>query len=370
MPDIQLLNSFRDWINSNDWTFFEYTNKDSKNKWNCICSAMDWIDVSMQYIMAHPLASIRGNRSIELFSYLACIDIVVEAIEQLHRVIFSTRKQVFGQDCECFFDNSFNQTDREYFKTLRACFGAHPVNLDDPEDPDNKDAKRFASWSGGYEGPGDFSVYLYSNKVGGENIVLGIKYSQVDAFLEKYYNHLSDLKSKLQKQLAAFRKKKQKEIIPYSDDPIEHLTILKAESVNRLNNDYYRITIEELLRTFQTQITCDANLGLVDRYRGVLKREIDEIHCNLQKMDLCDLSVDTVPMSELPLQNGWGYWVSKLNEARLGHGYPSLFWLGKIEEIFGGYFAFEYESLQELYVLVEATICILTEQTTGFYTEG
>ena len=361
MPDIQLLNSFRDWINSNDWTLFEYANKDNKNKWNCICSAMDWIDVSIQYINNHPLNAIRDDRSIELFSYLACVDIVVEAIEQLNRVIKSTGEQVFVKDRSCFVDNPFNQTDREYFKTLRACFGAHPVNLDDPEEPDNKDAKRFASWSGGFEGPGDFSVFLYSNKIDGENIVLGIKYSQVDAFLEKYYNHLSDLKRTLQTQLTAFCKKKQTEVIPRCDDPIEQLIVLQEECTNRLNNDYYRETIAELLRTFRTTITCEANFGLVDRYLSALKREIDEIHCNLQNMDLRDLSMVTVSTSELPLQSGWRYWVSKLYEARLGYGYSASLWLGKIEEIFEGYFVFEYESLQELYVLVEATVCRLTE---------
>ena len=361
MPDIQLLNNFRAWVNSNDWTFFEYTNKDNKNKWNCICSAMDWIDVSIRYINTHPLAAIRDDSSIELFSYLACVDIVVEAIEQLNRVINSTGKQVFENDKSCFVDNPFNQTDREYFKTLRACFGAHPINLDDPKEPNNKDAKRFASWSSGFEGTGDFNVYLYSNKIGEKNIVLEIKYSQVDDFLEKYYSCLSDLMTTLQNQLTAFCKMKQKEDIPHSDDPIEHLTILQKECANRLNNEYYRITIEELLRTFQTPITCDANLGLVDRYLDVLKREIEEIHCNLQKMTLCGLSVDKVSMRKLPLQDGWEYWVSKLDEARLGHGYPALFWLETIEEIFEGYFAFEYESLQELYVLVKATICTLTE---------
>lgn len=360
MIDKQNINRFRDWVNSNDWTLFEYTDKSTgtgnKNQWNCICSAMDWIDVSVQYIITHPLKSIRGDKSIELFAYIACVDIVVEAVEQLHRVIHATSKQVFGNDRKCFVDNPFDQTDREYFKTIRSCFGAHPVNLDDPEEPNNQDKKRFASWSGGYAGPGDFNVILYSNRVDGKDIILGIQFDQIEAFLNKYYDYLIELQQDLQKQYETFCEEKKQEEIPYDADPIIQLTILQRESIARLNNEYYRSTIEELLRMYQTPITCAKNRALVVWYRKALREKIDELHRNLQNMEFCDLSTDRVSYENLPLQNGWAYWLEKLNQVREGFGYPESLWRGRIQEIFDGYFEFEFESAQELYVLVCATL--------------
>ncbi len=356
MIDARQINSFRSWINRNDWAFYKYVNDGNKNKWNCICSAMDWIDVSIKYIIEHPLKTIRDDNSIELFSYIACVQIVVEAVEQLNRVINKTAKRVFEKDKKCFTDNPFGQTDREFFETIRACFGAHPVNLKEPEDPKNKKVRRFASWSAGSVGLGDYCVILYSNIVGEKDIILGIKYDQIEAFLEKYYGYLSVLQSKLQQQFDSFCKKKKKEKIPKNNDPVQQLMILQSESRSRLNNGYYNSAIEELLLVFQTPITCLENRALVNCYREARRGEIDELYRNLQNMIFCDLSSDSRSYEALPLRSGWTYWFSKLDQVRQGNSFPKKVCLDKIQEIFDGYFVFEYATVQELFLLVCATL--------------
>ena len=362
MINRSLIDKFRDEVNNNDWTFFEYINKNNKNKWNCICSAMDWITVASEYLESHPLRSFSTYQSMELYTAISCVDLIVEAVEQLHRVIFDTRKIVFEKDRDCFPDNSFQQCDREYFKTLRACFGAHPVNLDDPEDADNKTARRFASWSTQSVGIGDFTVVLYSNKVNGNDIFLGISFSQLQAFAEKYYNHLNALKDALHQQYLGFCEKMRKETIITGGTPLEQLQILKEECKKRLNNSYYKSTIEELIAVFQTPITCRQNENLVNDYRNSLIETIHEIQRNLQNMKLVDLTIDSTCTANLPLKNGWGYWVEKLNSARIGGGYPSSLWINGIRDCFGKYFVFDYSSYQELYILVEATIFKLTRE--------
>ena len=351
-----MIDAIREEVNKTDWTFSEYTNKNNRNKWNCICSAMDWITVASEYLETHPLRKLSTFQSMDLYTSISCVDLIVEAVEQLHRVIFNTKQAVFEKDRDCFPNNQFQQCDREYFKTLRACFGAHPVNLDDPEDANNKTAKRFASWSTQAVGIGDFTVVLYSNKVDGKNIFLGISFLQLEAFAEKYYNHLNELKDALHQQFVEFCEKMRKEIIIAEGTPIERLQILKEECKKRLNNDYYMYTIEELINTFQTPITCQQNKGLVDEYKNALLNTIDEIQRNLQNMELLDLSIDSVYPKSLPIKNGWAYWVEKLNSTRIGTGYPSSLWIDGIRDCFGKYFVFEYSSYQELYVLVEATI--------------
>ena len=101
------------------------------------------------------LSAIPGFGSIEMYSFISCIDLIVEAIEQLHRVIFDTRKAVFQDDSDIFLGNDFKQNDRRYFKTIRSCFDAHPVNLDDPMDEHSK-TKYYASWSGDFFGKKEY----------------------------------------------------------------------------------------------------------------------------------------------------------------------------------------------------------------------
>lgn len=361
MIDIELLNEFRGEVNTTGWCYYKYKNKNNRNQWNCICSAMDWIEVSAEYISSHPLASIGKYASIEVYSYLSCVDIIVEAVEQLHRVIFSTNKYVFEKDSECFTDNQFSQDDRTYFKTLRACFGAHPVNLSDPEESDIN-AKRFASWSGGYFGTENFSVLLYSNKVDGNSIILGMRFSQIEAFLAKYYAHLAALKEELRKQYNEFCIKKKKQKIEVSEEPIAQLEILKKESLERLNVDYYRITIDELLLLFKTPISCERNKKIVASYHEYLKTVVQEIYSNLQNMNLVDLKNDhlLIPTHD-KLPNGWAYGYEKLCEAITGAGYPEFFWIDKIKTAFADKFVFEYTTIQELYVLVHASLYQLTQ---------
>lgn len=356
----ELLYEFRGEVSTPGWCYHKYKNNNNRNQWNCICSAMDWIEVSINYIIDHPLDSIGAHESIEVYSFLSCVDIVVEAIEQLHRVVFSTKNCVFEKDRECFLDNQFEQNDREYFKTLRACFGAHPVNL---QDPDDTEAKRFASWSGGHFGSDNFSVILYSNRIDGPSITLGMNYKQIYNFLEKYYNHLQTLKCELQRQYLCFCDSKRKQPIEFSNDPIHQLKILKEESFERLNNDYYRSTIDDLILLFETPISCDDNIEMVSKYRDQLRTLIDEIYINLQSMTLVDLKNDPLLSSDThAMPNGWGYALEKLSNAVYGSGYPEFFWVDKVERCFGDKFEFKYKSIQELYVLVHACLYQINQE--------
>lgn len=363
MIDKKLLLDFLGEVSTNKLCHYKYKNNQNRNQWNCIYSAMDWIEVSADYIISHPLSSIKDHQSIELYSYLSCVDIIVEAIEQLHRVIYATNDCIFEKDKECFVDNPFEQDDRTYFKTLRACFGAHPVNLEDPEDRNNKQARRFASWSGGYFGSDDFSVILYSNKVGGKYISLGMRFKQIDAYLEKYYNHLIKLKDELRKQYDGFCKKMRKQKIAYSDNSVEQLIILQKENKKRLNNDYYEITIDELLMLIQTPISCNKNRTMVSMYRKYLESTVRELYSKMQNMDFSDLEFDPLVepcMATLP--NGWHYGFEKLSDTVHGVDYDDTLWIGFLEKAFEDKFEFQFESPQELYVLVHASLFLMSSK--------
>ena len=359
MIDPRGITDFRNKVDGSLWCRFKYQNNNDKNQWNCICSAMDWIEASANYIHNHEIASLHD---IELYAYISSVDIIVEAVEQLHRVIFAdNKKTIFADDNDCFLDNPFDQSDRKFFKELRACFGAHPVRLNDPEEPNNKNAKRFASWPSTI-GSGDISVILYSNRVGGKSIELGMKFEQLEWFLNKYYSYLTVLAEALDVQYHDFCEQKRHEKFSCMGTPIERLKILKAESQKRLNIHYYNHAIDSLMRVYQLKITNKQNLGLVQEYRNDLLPAIDEIHDNLQGMTFAELKYDDNGSScDLPLPNGWGYFVEKLTETIHGSGYPECVWLPKLRKIFEDKFVFEYSSLEELDFLIKATVHVLAK---------
>ena len=362
MLDIELINKFREVINDKGFTCFRYRKKDNKNQWNCICSAMDWITVAVEHLSGYPEKRASELGSMEIYAYIASVDIIVEAVQQLHRVIFSTRDRIFDKETDCFPGNIFHQDDHTYFKTIRACFGAHPVNLDDPGMEKDKERHRFASWSGKSFEDSDFSVILYSNQIENFDIILNIDMGQVLAFAQKYYDHLNDLMVELKRQYTEFCEKMRATQINCPGNVLSRLYELRRESKKRLNNVYYGTTIDELIVIFETSISCEANRRLVDAYRAALEPLIDEIHQNLQDMKLSDLENDHLihPTSDI-LSDEWGYWTNKLFErTRMSDEQGKNEMLNaeknRIEEIYRGLFTPSYTDDNELRVLVMSSI--------------
>ncbi len=64
-------------------------------------------------------------------TFIVCIDVLWEAIQQLHRVLLNTENIPFVNEKSVFQHKKFETTDNKYFKTIRACFATHPVNLKD-----------------------------------------------------------------------------------------------------------------------------------------------------------------------------------------------------------------------------------------------
>ncbi|MBR2042300.1 MAG: hypothetical protein IJ945_08020 [Oscillospiraceae bacterium] len=361
MLNLDLINKFRSMVNANSFTFFSYRKKLNKNHWNCICSAMDWITVSIEYLMEHPFSKRHDLNSIEIYAFISSVDILVEAVQQLHRVIFSTKVPPYKNDKDCFPNNPFNQTDLTFFKTIRACFGAHSVNLSEPGEENKTDKKRFASWSGCHFGEKSFSVILYSNQIKGEDISLSIDHNQILAFAEKHYNHLNVLIDELKRQHDAFCKEMRNVPFVWGTDPLSRLEILKRENEARMDNAYYRDLIDYLTLIFSTPVSCKENFDLIEKYHAALIKVIEKIEINLQKMTIEDFDFDDIlyPTTK-NLPDGWHYYVEKLSDYVFGNGYPPDIWLDQLKKIFNGLFEFKFNNYKELYVLIEAAIYSLS----------
>ena len=363
MFDTKLIEKFRNTVNRTDFTFFQYRNKRNKNQWNCICSAMDWITVAVDHLNTYPEANVHALNSMVLYSYIASVDILVEAVQQLHRVICSNNKLPFGKDRDCFSNNPFGKADLDYFKSIRAFFGAHPVNLDEPGQEGKKNFRRFASWSGGHFGDKDYSIILYSNQVGEEDIHLSIEMKQIFAFGQKYYDYLRTLNTILKHQQVEFSNRKKRDRFECLGDELSRLHILRDECAKRMDNRLYRSTIDELILIFKTPITCADNMTMVEDYKLALKVLIDEIHRNLQKMILADLKNQYLltPSSDM-LPNGCHYAYGKLYEHVVGIGCPIEIWRNTLQDAFKDVFKFTYKDDSELYVLVQSAIYKLSQK--------
>lgn len=70
--DEKLIDKFRDRVNKNYFVLHKYKNVNGKNKWNCICSAMDWISVSVHYLCSDGVLNItkdENKNSIEVLLF-------------------------------------------------------------------------------------------------------------------------------------------------------------------------------------------------------------------------------------------------------------------------------------------------------------
>ena len=355
--DISIIDDFRDIVNSRGFTYFWYRTRSELNHWNCICSAMDWITVSVEHINSVTSEKAKSMRSIEVFAYISSVDIIVESVQQLYRVIFKTRELLFKDDSDIFVENQFGQNDIRYFKTLRSCFGAHPVNLEEPGAEQKREMRRFASWSSNTWGNGTSSVILYSNQHKEEDIFLSIDLQQILHFGEKFYTHLKVLGQVLNEQYEIFAAERRGEVIPFSEDPNEHLDILLNASEQRLDNPVYRSNIQELKLLFSTNVTDTDNEEIVAMYRKELLLLINELHEHLQNMDFTDLDYDDLLYpSPKAMPNGWGYWYEKISEYIFGGGYPPMLWETQIRELFKPYVRLNYTSYEELFLLVQSAL--------------
>ena len=62
--DEKLIRKFRERVDKNDFVLHVYKNIDGKNKWNCICSAMDWISVSVHYLCSERVLHITKDENL------------------------------------------------------------------------------------------------------------------------------------------------------------------------------------------------------------------------------------------------------------------------------------------------------------------
>lgn len=268
-------------------------------------------------------------------TFVVCIDILWEAIQQLHRVFIDSNTIPFEDDDSVFVKKQFPMKDNQYFKTIRACFATHPINLNDHFTDDKQKERRYAGWSSGGLGGSDFSVPLYSNIPGEEAIFFDIRISELMGFAKKRYEYLNEIIKEIER----------------SDSIIEQIEILKREEKDRYDNDYLKYALEKLRIIFSTDIKSPKNQVTVEKYRSIMRVRLDEIFDILQTMQLEELPSDKYIDDSPPSK--YQYPFSKLREIIYDGAY-NHFALRMLEDGLGDVIDFENITIDEIYV----TLCV------------
>lgn len=251
---------------------------------------MDWISVSVRHLENAPdFDKNIDTKCMQVYSLISSIDLIFESINQLHRVFVNPKKLPFHGEKTCFENRLFPvEDDNSYFKTIRACFGAHPVNLN------QENSKRFASLPfDSHFNSGDLSVRLYSRDVGKEDLTLNLNINELFEFLKTRYEYLDVIADKIRTLFVEYQQNLSKVKIETKSDPLEQLYVLRSESARRLDNDYYNGEINDLILIFEAELTDSELVPLADNYKQSLIPLIDEIKTNLQEMNIVDLKNDS-----------------------------------------------------------------------------
>ena len=149
---------------------------------------------------------------------------------------------------------------------------------------------------------------LYSNQVDQDDIVFGIKFSELEGFLYQRYSYLNKLIEIIDFEYDNYISLKKSQPIEAKPEIIKQLEILHNEAKDRLNNDYYVYAILDLLRLFNTNMSSNHDLELL--YKDKLSEVIEEIYQNLQEMKIVDLLTDKILYPDYP--SSLSYELSKL----------------------------------------------------------
>ncbi|MFP3509406.1 hypothetical protein SB775_07010 [Peribacillus sp. SIMBA_075] len=307
-----LLEDFKQVISDNeDFLILEYGNNNGKNKLNCVYSARDWIQVVVNSIPSIDLKHKNQDvLSLNMVQFIGAIDLLVESVQQIHRVLNNDKNYPLLKDNTTFRKSI---SDDDYFSHIRAAFGTHPVNLVSKNGIKSK-KRYFASWSSS-SGNGIFSVHLYSNDPNEKDEELTIDCKELISYCQKRYEHLTGLINIITKQATQFKSEQSKILITKKETPLEQLYILRAENKKRFGDDGYKCEIEELIELYGAPKKFNFPNVIINNYLDQIRPCIDEIFENLQSMCIVDLMIYPSPRYNYkPNLSKHSYYIQKIYE--------------------------------------------------------
>lgn len=284
------LNGLSEFINgeNQDDILLVLDKKYPDDKRNIICSAVHWFRTVESYLNSENL--LKENKEDynwgEVYLFLSSVDIVIEGINDVNKIAKDNEKtRLFYKSSEIFKDKE--KDDWEYFKNIRAIFGAHPTKLKDNNEfivstyptPYNsligKLYGEIKNW--------DYYTLLWKKdkKKSWEQVEFGFSFKDIEKYLDKCINYLDNIYEDFLVLINEYKKELSKIKIPKIDKPIKQLNILIKEDEKRLNGRY-NVAIKDVKLLLTTEITDKHNRKLYEKFKNVLINQIPYLYNALQ----------------------------------------------------------------------------------------
>lgn len=310
----ELLRRFRDQFNTGDFGYLHYRSRNGNDDFSAICSAMDWIEVAVDFLNCFRISRNRDNKmSMDILTLIMAVDIIYSCITTMHRVIFNKPdKTPFFKSTDVF---GLDISDNDHFKNLRAAFGIHPTDLTIV-----KGEKRYSSWSVvSHDERYDFAVWLYSSIPDKKAELYGFNIDELIRFAQTRYEYLEELTEELKKQYFDILKALKEKQIRKSDDLKERLKILKEAAEERHGRDQYFFALEEVETMLNAPCSFIENESVVQDYKQLLLQALDNIENNLQQMEFEQMpALDIIHPKYRPNNNTDSYIIGKIYEELSG----------------------------------------------------
>lgn len=287
---LKKINGLNEFINGEyqDDILLVLDKKYSDDKWSIICSAVHWFRTVEKYLTSENLLkedSTDYNWG-EVYLFLSAVDIIIEGINDVNKIAKNSEKaRLFYKNNEIFKDKE--KDDWEYFKNIRAIFGAHPTKLKDNKEyivstyptPYNSIADRLSGKSRGW----DYYTLLWKKEKSKswEQLSFGFKFEDVERYLDKCINYLDVIYKDFLDMIYDYKKELSKFKIQQIDKPIKQLNILLKEDKNRLNGRY-EFVIKDTKMLLTTKITDKQNRKIYEKYKNILINQIPYLYNALQ----------------------------------------------------------------------------------------
>lgn len=299
-----------------EFLILNYFKKVDKDYWSLIVSSCQWIQVAESAL--ENVEDIRGDiniKSFNFFSYIFAIDMMWEAIKKLNSAILQNSNLPFKGE-NIIFSNKLSllsfEDDNHYFKTLRACFGAHSVDLNFRKNPEVSETDRFyASWPN--EGKhlvsddsSDFIVMLWPQDKNHSQSTYFLRASinELNDFIQKRYDFIEIIMNEIIKQYNEYLISMRKTInIPRTKDVLMSIELLKIESKKRF--DLHLQNLEYLGELFKISVeeVGQSNYKMLEEYKVICLKIINEIKIDLEKFDI-EFNNDLISSTLSPEKKG------------------------------------------------------------------
>lgn len=287
---LKKLNGLNEFINgeNQDDILLVLDKKYPDDKWNIICSAVHWFRTVESYLNSENL--LKENKEDynwgEVYLFLSSVDIVIEGINDVNKIAKDNEKtRLFYKSSEIFKDKE--KDDWEYFKNIRAIFGAHPTKLkDNNEFIVSTYPTPYNSLIGKLYGEvkdWDYYTLLWKKdkKKSWEQVEFGFSFKDIEKYLDKCINYLDDIYEDFLVMINEYKKELSKSKIQKIDKQIKQLNTLIKEDEKRLNGRY-NVVIKDVKMLLTTEITDKQNKKLYEKFKNVLINQIPYLYNALQ----------------------------------------------------------------------------------------